>query len=67
MALLRGQSLPSPPMDPSLTVFQSEQVVYMLTTSGCQVDFASLTLWFSISGVATNFRQGVRQSVAFIF
>jgi len=35
------------PMDPSLTGI-SEQVVYMLTTSGCQVDFASSTLCGSL-------------------
>jgi len=44
MALLRGGIAP---MDPSLTGI-SEQVVYMLTTSGCQVDFASSTLCGSL-------------------
>jgi len=43
-----GAIVPSAPMDPSLTGFQSEQVIYMLTTSGCQVDFASSTLYGSL-------------------
>jgi len=44
----RGAIVPSAPIDPSLTGFQSEQVIYMLTTSGCQVDFASSTLCGSL-------------------
>jgi len=45
---LKGLNRPHRPMDPSLTGFQSEPVVYMLTTSGCQVDFSSSTLCGSL-------------------
>jgi len=36
--------------------FQSEPVVYMLTTSGCQVDFASSTLWFTMENELSHVR-----------
>jgi len=46
--LTKGDRPHRPPWIRHWLGFQSEQVAYMLTTSGCQVDFASSTLCGSL-------------------